>query len=322
MPSLSVIVPAWNAEKNLALCLRSLTRQVLSKGSYEVILVDDGSTDQTAEIARRFPVVYHYQENQGPAAARNAGVFLAKGDLIFFTDADCVPDPNWLEEMAAPFARPEVTAVKGVYRTEQKDIVARFAQVEFEERFRMLEQRESIDMVDTYAAGFKKKIFMDLGGFDIRFPKANNEDTEFSYRMALQGYTMVFTPRALVRHLNHPDSVFRYFRLKFGRGFWRLMVYRMHPERMVKDSYTPQTLKLQIVVLFLGLIGLFVLFASLFWGTILLAGSSLFFLALTFPFLRIAYRHDRAVAFLSPPCWRSGPWPLAAVSCGRAFSSG
>ncbi|CAK8714330.1 Glycosyltransferase 2-like domain-containing protein [Candidatus Electrothrix laxa] len=300
MPDFSVIVPAWNAEKHLALCLRSLTQQTLSEDSYEVILVDDGSTDQTAEIARRFPVVYHYQENQGPAVARNAGVFLAKGALIFFTDSDCVPDPNWLEEMAAPFARPEVVAVKGAYRTEQKEIVARFAQVEFEERFSMLEQRESIDMIDTYAAGFRKEIFLGSGGFDARFPEANNEDTELSYRMAAQGYTMVFTPRAVVRHLNHPDSVLRYFRIKFGRGFWRLMVYRMHPERMVKDSYTPQTLKLQIATLFLGLLGAFFFFVSPFLGTILLAGSSLFFLALTFPFFRIAYRHDRNVAFFSP----------------------
>jgi GT2 family glycosyltransferase len=164
----------------------------------------------------------------------------------------------------------------------------------------MLKQRDSIDMVDTYSAGFRKEIFLALGGFDTRFPKADNEDTEFSYRMAAQGYMMVFAPRAVVRHLNHPDSVLRYFRLKFGRGFWRLMVYRMHPERMVKDSYTPQTLKLQIILLFLGLIGVFVLFASLFLGTILLVGSSLFFLALTFPFFRIACRHDRSVAFLSP----------------------
>ena len=83
MPDLSVIVPAWNAEKTLALCLEGLMRQTLALDCYEIIVVDDGSTDQTAEIARRFPIVYHYQENQGPATARNVGVSLAEGDLIF-----------------------------------------------------------------------------------------------------------------------------------------------------------------------------------------------------------------------------------------------
>ncbi|WP_339137572.1 MAG: glycosyltransferase [Candidatus Electrothrix sp. GW3-4] len=300
MPDFSVIVPAWNAEKTLVRCLKSLTRQTLAQERYEIIIVDDGSTDRTADIADQFSVVYHYQENQGPAAARNAGVSLAKGAVIFFTDADCVPDPDWLEEMSAPFARPEVAAVKGAYRTEQKELIARFAQIEFEERFLMLEQRETIDMVDTYSAGFRKEIFLGLGGFDTRFPKADNEDTEFSYRMAEHGYTMVFTHRALVRHLNHPDSVLRYFRLKFSRGYWRLMVYRMHPERAVKDSYTPQTLKLQIIALFLGMITPFILFFSPFMGGIFLACFFLFYLALTFPFFRVAYKYDRAVAFLSP----------------------
>lgn len=159
MPDFSVIVPAWNAEKTLVRCLKSLTRQTLAQERYEIIIVDDGSTDRTADIADQFSVVYHYQENCGPAAARNAGVSLAKGAVIFFTDADCVPDPDWLEEMSAPFARPEVAAVKGAYRTEQKELIARFAQIEFEERFLMLEQRETIDMVDTYSAGFRKEIF-------------------------------------------------------------------------------------------------------------------------------------------------------------------
>ncbi|MCI5207837.1 MAG: glycosyltransferase [Candidatus Electrothrix sp. ATG2] len=307
MPDLSVIVPAWNAEKTLALCLRSLIRQTFSRDRYEIIVVDDGSTDRTAEIARQFSVAYYHQENQGPAAARNAGVNLTQGNLVFFTDADCVPDPNWLEEMAAPFARPDVAAVKGAYRTEQKGLIARFAQVEFEERFTMLEQRESIDMVDTYSAGFRKEIFLELGGFDTRFPKANNEDTEFSYRMAAQGYTMVFTPRALVRHLNHPDSVLRYFRLKFGRGYWRLMVYRMVPEKILKDSYTPQTLKMQIVGLFLmGGCLLYLLFCStcsaspLTWPFLTLSSVCLFFLSQIIPFVRIALKHDRTVACLSP----------------------
>ncbi|MCI5159223.1 MAG: glycosyltransferase, partial [Candidatus Electrothrix sp. AUS1_2] len=239
-------------------------------------------------------------ENQGPATARNVGVSLAKGDLIFFTDADCVPDPDWLEEMSAPFERPEIAAVKGAYHTEQKDIIARFAQVEFEERFALLKQQESIDMVDTYSAGFRREIFLGLGGFDTRFPKADNEDTEFSYRMAEHGHTMVFTHRALVRHLNHPDSVLRYLRLKFSRGYWRLMVYRLHPERAIKDSYTPQTLKLQILVLFSGMTGAFILIFSPFLGITLLFSSLLFFLILSFPFFRIVYKHDKIVACCTP----------------------
>ena len=141
MLQFSVIVPAWNAEKILPLCLQALERQTIAQDRYEIIVIDDGSTDHSAEIVQKFSAGYHFQKNQGPATARNRGAALAKGSIIFFTDADCVPDPNWLEEMSAPFSRTEVTAVKGAYRTEQKSIVARFAQLEFEERFAMLKKQ-------------------------------------------------------------------------------------------------------------------------------------------------------------------------------------
>jgi glycosyltransferase involved in cell wall biosynthesis len=301
MPELSVIVPVWNGEKTLSFCLEALAGQTVAEDKYEVIIIDDGSTDRTAKIADQFSVVYHRQENQGPAAARNKGVSLAKGGLVFFTDADCAPDPDWLKEMTAPFSDPEVAAAKGTYRTEQKGIVARFSQLEFEERFAMLAKQSSIDMVDTYSAGFRKEIFQALGGFDTRFPEANNEDTEFSYRMAEQGHCMVFAPRAVVRHLSHPDSILRYFRLKFSRGFWRMMVYRMFPGKMIKDSYTPQSLKLQIIGLFcVGASMLSLPFLPQVGATALLC-SMLFFCAQSIPFTFAAFKKDQAAAWLSLP---------------------
>ncbi len=326
MPELSVIVPAWNAAKTLPLCLEALERQTAARARFEVIVVDDGSSDGTAEIARRFSVRCCSQKNQGPAAARNKGVSLAQGSLIFFTDADCVPDPTWLEKMAAPFARPEVAAVKGTYRTEQTSLVARFAQLEFEERFRMLARRDSIDMVDTYSAGFRKDIFQQLGGFDTRFPEANNEDTEFSYRMAEAGHTMVFAPKAVVRHLNHPDSVRRYFRLKFGRGYWRMMVYQLFPGKMLKDSYTPQTLKLQILALLGAGAGLIVLPWQ---GAAVFTAALLFFLILSIPFAAAVFKSDRTAALLSPlllalraAAIGSGAlWGTAQLMAGRKFEA-
>jgi GT2 family glycosyltransferase len=145
-------------------------------------------------------------------------------------------------------------AVKGAYKTHQKALTARFAQVEFEERFEMLKKVVSIDMVDTYSAGYRRSIFLSLGGFDPSFPVANNEDTDLSYKMSQASYKMVFNPNAVVYHLNHPDSIKRYVRLKFWRGYWRMVVYKKYPNKMLKDSYTPQTLKLQIMFLFLSLI--------------------------------------------------------------------
>jgi len=294
----SVIIPAYNCEKTIGQCLKALAKQSYPSDSCEVIVVDDGSDDNTAAIVKDHPVKYIHQANQGPAAARNNGARQAKGDVILFTDSDCAPDANWVQEMIKPFEDPKVMAVKGAYRTGQRSLTARFAQVEFEERFEMLKKVEVIDMVDTYSAGHRRKTFLDLGGFDTSFPVANNEDTELSYRMSALNYKMVFNPQAIVHHLNHPASVGKYARLKFWRGYWRMVVYKKFPNKMVKDTYTPQTLKFQILFLYLT-------FAMLplagFWPLLILLPllSVIAFGLSALPFIIFAVKRDPAVGALS-----------------------
>src|SRR3990172_10127958 len=193
---ISVIVPAYNAQKTIHQSIEALLAQEYPKERYEVIIIDDGSSDGTADVVKAYPVKYMHQRNQGPATARNAGAREAGGEIMLFTDSDCVPFANWIAEMVKPFEDKEVVAVKGAYKNKQKSMVARFAQLEFEERFEMLKKAESIDMVDTYSAGYRRDLFMAAGGFDASFPVANNEDTELSYRLSVLGHKMVFNPGA------------------------------------------------------------------------------------------------------------------------------
>lgn len=298
--NISVIVPAYNSQAYVGKCLEALLAQTLNQKIYEVIVVDDGSTDKTADTVKSYPVKYVYQKNQGPATARNRGVKEAKGDIILFTDSDCVPTGNWIEEMIKPFKSPDIAAVKGAYLTNQKEVVARLSQVEFEERFEMLKKAESIDMVDTYSAGFRKAIFVQMGGFDTTFPVANNEDTDLSYRMSSHGYKMVFNPDAVVYHLKHPDSIKKYSRLKFWRGYWRMVVYKRFPDKMLKDTYTPQTLKLQILFLFLFLtfLSIFPVFPSFMVYPVLVTIGA--FCILSLPFTLLTLRRDPVVAPFAP----------------------
>ena len=300
MPLYSIIVPAYNAEGTIESCLSALENQPIPKEDYEIIVVDDGSIDGTANVLKNYAVKYIKQENKGPATARNRGVEDAKGEIILFTDSDCVPDINWVSEMIKPFKDVDVVAVKGAYRTRQKSIVARFSQLEFEERFEMLKKAGYIDMVDTYSAGFRKEIFRKMGGFDTSFPVANNEDTELSYRMSNLGFKMVFNPNAVVYHLNHPDSVKRYARLKFWRGYWRVVVYKRFPDKMLKDTYTPQTLKLQTLALFGIICSLPVAVFSPALGMYLSISAALFFLILSMPFMLLAFKKEPVIALLSP----------------------
>jgi GT2 family glycosyltransferase len=299
MPRFSVIVPAYNSEGTIEQCLGALAGQSLQKDEYEVIVVDDGSTDGTADIIKRFPVRYIYQPNAGPAAARNRGAREAQGEIILFTDSDCVPESTWVEEMARPFEDAGVSAVKGAYRTSQKSLTARFAQVEFEERFEMLKRAESIDMVDTYSAAFRRDVFRGAEGFDESFHVANNEDTDLSYRLSSAGHRMVFNPDAIVYHLKHPDTLWKYARQKFWRGYWRMVVYKRFPKKMMKDTYTPKSLKVQALAM-LGTLGFLLLLpvsrlsaipALLFFGA---------FMATTVPFTAFATERDPVVALLSP----------------------
>lgn len=299
-PQVSVVVPAYNAAATISLCLTALVGQEYPAQHLEIIVVDDGSTDQTAAVIRPFAVRYLHQPNQGPAAARNAGAALAKGELLLFTDADCVPAANWVAEMVAAFRPPEVMAVKGAYRTKQRQLVARFVQIEFEERFALLTKAGTTDMVDTYSAGYRAEVFTELGGFDTLFPVANNEDTELSYRLAARGLRMVFNPLAIVYHLNHPDSLWRYARLKFSRGYWRMLVYRRFPAKMLGDTYTPKSLKIQIVLILALLAGLPLPLILGGWGLGLPILALICFVVACWPFMVTAFAKDRAVGFCSP----------------------
>lgn len=298
MCEISVVIPAYNAASTLGECLQALLDQTLDRDNYEIIVVNDGSTDATAVVAATYDVTVLEQSNQGPALARNTGAENARGDIIVFTDADCVADHMFLEEMVKPFSDPRIVGVKGVYRTRQNRLWARFAQIEFMERYAKLERSESIDFVDSYAAAFRKRVFMQVGGFDPHFPVANNEDVDLSYKIAGLGYPMVFNPSAIVFH-THPDSMSRYLKLKFSRAYWRMLVYRRYPEKIVSDSYTPQSLKIQIILT--GLMLLFLLFGIV-STTAAMTGLVFFalFLLATIPFVLRTARYDPPLVLFSP----------------------
>lgn len=287
--SVSVVIPTYNNGSDIHHCLDALMAQDYPPEKFEIVVVDDGSEDNTSRVVSeyegRIPLVrYFYQTNHGPATARNAGASRAAGEIILFTDDDCVPERNWIREMTRPFeTNSEIVAVKGAYRTNQESAIAKFAQIEFESRYRKMKNSEYVDFVDTYSAAFKRDVFMKLKGFDTSFPVANNEDVEFSYRMADAGYKMVFNPDAIVYH-THPDTLFKYMRNKFSRAYWRMAVYKTFPEKMRSDSYTPQTLKLQI--LFTGLIIASLAASILERRSLYIAGiCTLLFLLTTIPFV-------------------------------------
>ncbi|OQY52235.1 MAG: hypothetical protein B6247_17630 [Candidatus Parabeggiatoa sp. nov. 2] len=187
---ISIIIPTYNGAKRIGKCLEALAQQDY-QNDYEILVVDDGSKDNTAAlIEEKYPQVkLMRQENAGPAAARNNGAQHASGDIILFTDDDCIPVTDWLLQTA-------VVAVKGAYLTKQPQLIARFVQLEYEDKYRLLEKESYIDFIDTYSAAFRQEVFIKYGGYDSSFPVACAEDVELSYRMSYAGEKMVFQPKA------------------------------------------------------------------------------------------------------------------------------
>ncbi len=297
-PLISVIIPAYNAAQIIGECLEALLHQSMDQADYEVIVVDDGSTDGTDEIARAHGVRVFSQPNQGPTTARNQGVAQAGGDILLFTDADCVPAETWIEEMVKPLSDPEVVGVKGAYATRQQGLTPRFIQLEFEDRYRLLRRDKYIDFVDTHAAAFKRRVFDIAGGFDPSIPGPTAEDADLSYRIASLGYKMVFNPKAIVYH-RHPERWLDYLWVKLWRSCWRISAYRKHPGKMIRDSYTPQVLKIQIILLYAALGSLLGTF--FFGGFVWVALGALVLLVIsTLPFAWEAWQKDRAVGLIAP----------------------
>lgn len=199
----SVIIPAYNASATVRSCLNAVLASVGM--SYECILVDDGSTDGTATIARELGVRVLELPNGpfGPAYARNRGAQLALGDILFFVDADVILASGALDLIDANFReRPDLAAVIGSYDAspKAKGIVSRYRNL----LHHFVHQNGNPD-ASTFWAGcgaIRRSVFEKIDGFDEkRFARPSIEDIELGYRLRQSGYRIMLDKRLQGTHL-------------------------------------------------------------------------------------------------------------------------
>jgi lipopolysaccharide/colanic/teichoic acid biosynthesis glycosyltransferase/GT2 family glycosyltransferase len=326
---ISVIIPTYNSQETISNCLQALEQQTLSRDIYEIIVVDDGSTDNTCNLVKSFADVQLIENaHGGPSVTRNLGAKTASGEIIVFTDSDCTPTSNWLEEITGSFQNSNLIGVNGVYRSNQKNIVARFVQLEYQYKYQRMARNQFVDFIDTYSAAYRRDIFLKNGGFDSTFTVASVEDQELSFRLAQKGYHMIFAPKAAVFH-QHDHNFREYWRRKFGIGYWKAYMLRWLPQKTFSDTHTPLSQRLQIgflaLALLFGLGGFLIswlfwlslVFIGLFFGTGLLFWSYIIkndrSVGLVYPVLLLlraaALGTGLLVGFLSPPHkgWHTRP---------------
>ncbi len=213
-PLVSVVIAAYNDAAHLAECLDALARQDYGRDNYEVVVVDDGSTDETSAVVRALSWVrYLYQENAGPSSARNLGVRKSKGGIIAFTDSDCVPEPGWLSALVAVFEAGDerLGAVGGPHIGHPDDALFAREMDLFLHRIgwatgyiKGSPHPGKVGHVASCNAAYKRHVFLRAGGFRPGlFP---GEDVDLDRRIRKIGYHIQFTPVARVLHHRPADK--------------------------------------------------------------------------------------------------------------------
>ena len=203
-PLISVIIPVYNGEKFLPGCLDALA--ATSYRQYELIVVDDCSTDRSVEISRqKGALVLKMSRQSGPGGARNLGATKARGEVLFFVDADVVVKGDTLERVAADFMdHPDIAAVFGSYDDEpaERNFISQYKNL-----FHRFVHQQARSEAETFWAGcgaIRRDVFLAVKGFDAeRYPRPAIEDIELGYRMRSKGHRILLDKQLQAKHLKH-----------------------------------------------------------------------------------------------------------------------
>ena len=200
MFQVAVVIPVWNGEKVLGRCLDALARQTLPRAAYQIIVVDNGSSDATRTIAGSYPGVELLEEKRpGSYVARNLGIERVRAPITAFTDADCEPAPDWLEQvLRAAAANPGFGVLAG--KIELFDEIAQEREVfgDYERLFSFPQAHAARGNCATANWASETALLKALGGFDAALKSGG--DRQMALRIRDSGHPLVYVPAMVVRH--------------------------------------------------------------------------------------------------------------------------
>jgi GT2 family glycosyltransferase len=196
----SVVIAVRQGATVMPDLIESLRALRFSAADFEIIVVDNGSTDDTARIVRSLgdDIRVMHEPVRGSAAARNCGILAARGWAVAFTDADAVVEPDWLAELVAPLEDQTIGVVGGrILSVQPCNRIERFGE-------RIHDQERAISQVEPYASSgnwaSRRNVLLETGLFDVSLLRG--QDVDLAWRIRAAGYRLVYAPNAIVRHRN------------------------------------------------------------------------------------------------------------------------
>lgn len=228
-PRVSVVVCSYNGARTLEACLESLSH--LDYPDYEVILVDDGSTDGTQAIAARFPGVrsIRHEVNRGLSASRNTGMHAATGEIVAYTDSDCVAVAGWLTHLVHRLQSSGAEAVGGPNLSPEDGWLAACINASPGQPTHVLESDQVAEHVPGCNMAFRRTALEAINGFDDQFRRAG-DDVDVCWRLQQTGGWITFAPGAMVWH-HRRQTPRAYFRQQAGYGEAEALLRFKHPEK-------------------------------------------------------------------------------------------
>jgi len=231
-PYVSIVVPVLNREDTIGSCIESLLE--LDYPSYEIIVVDGGSTDKTTEVVSKYPIEVIIDRRRGAYAARNSGIGMAKGELIFFTDSDCVIDKDVLKKMVGHFGDEKIAGMGGqISAYNPTTLIERFSHyahiVEFNLPNGTVKWNKNKFLsggLYTANALFRKDVLKEVGEFDTDFIVGG--DYDLCWRLQRAGYRLEFDSEAIVRHI-HRGTLSELIKQFFNYGIEHPLLLKKQP---------------------------------------------------------------------------------------------